>query len=88
MDKEQDSPVKVVDRRWWARNPEPDDTSDGGTAKLAKPTYVEEMEHVIYQAAKAACARIFLDAPLSEEALAFLRSHEHVLSVTQVAIAR
>lgn len=49
---------------------------------------VEEMENVIYQGAKAACARIFLDAPLSAEALDFLRSHEHVLSAAQVPIAR
>jgi D-3-phosphoglycerate dehydrogenase len=49
---------------------------------------VEEMENVIYQGAKAACARIFLDAPLSADALSFLRSHEHVLSAAQVPIAR
>jgi D-3-phosphoglycerate dehydrogenase len=49
---------------------------------------VEEMENVIYQGAKAACARIFLDAPLTAEALDFLRSHEHVLSAAQVPIAR
>jgi molecular chaperone GrpE len=40
-DKEDDNPVKVVDRRWWARAddgsvPEP----SGGT----KPTYVEDLE--------------------------------------------
>ena len=40
-DKEYDIPVKVVDRRWWARG------DDGGTATAAgtsKPTYVEELE--------------------------------------------
>jgi D-3-phosphoglycerate dehydrogenase / 2-oxoglutarate reductase len=49
---------------------------------------VEEMENVVYLGAVAACARIFLDAPLSNEALAFLRSHEHVLGATQAPITR
>ena len=39
-DKEHEIPVKVVDKRWWARG------DDGGTppAAGAKPTYVEELE--------------------------------------------
>jgi len=42
-DKEQDIPVKVVDRRWWA-NPEASATSSEGAATSLKPTYVEELE--------------------------------------------
>jgi molecular chaperone GrpE len=43
-DKEHESPVKVVDRRWWA-NPE-GGTTTGDTASSGsrKPTYVEELE--------------------------------------------
>jgi molecular chaperone GrpE len=41
-DKEHDIPVKVVDRRWWARG------DDGGDAEpsaaASKPTYVEDLE--------------------------------------------
>jgi len=39
-DKEQEIPVKVVDRRWWARG------DDGGAPAdtSSKPTYVEELE--------------------------------------------
>ena len=47
---EHDSPLKVVDRRWWARqasdeNGAPDDTatSDAPSSSL-KPSYVEELE--------------------------------------------
>src|SRR4051794_4602330 len=43
---EHDIPVKIVDRRWWATNPE--GTSDGGaSAAPAKPTYVEELERQV-----------------------------------------
>jgi D-3-phosphoglycerate dehydrogenase / 2-oxoglutarate reductase len=49
---------------------------------------VEEMENIVYLGARAACARIFLDAALSDEALDFVRGHEHVLGATQVPIAR
>jgi D-3-phosphoglycerate dehydrogenase / 2-oxoglutarate reductase len=49
---------------------------------------VEEMENVVSLGARVACARIFLDAPLSREAIAFLESHEHVLGATQVPISR
>jgi molecular chaperone GrpE len=41
-DKEQDVPVKVVDRRWWA-NQEAGGAQGGSSAPL-KPTYVEELE--------------------------------------------
>src|SRR5215217_8006833 len=39
-DKEHEIPVKVVDRRWWARG-------DDGAApeRSSKPTYIEELEH-------------------------------------------
>ena len=40
-DKEHDIPVKVVDRRWWARG---DDGSDPGPSAASKPTYVEDLE--------------------------------------------
>jgi molecular chaperone GrpE len=42
-DKEHEIPVKVVDRRWWARG------DDGGApaAGGAKPTYVEELEKLV-----------------------------------------
>ncbi len=40
-DKEHEIPVKVVDRRWWAR---PDDGSAPEPSGTAKPTYVEELE--------------------------------------------
>jgi molecular chaperone GrpE len=40
-DKEHDIPVKVVDRRWWARE---DDGSDPEPRGGSKPTYVEDLE--------------------------------------------
>jgi molecular chaperone GrpE len=40
-DKEHDIPVKVVDRRWWARA---DDGSDAAPSGASKPTYVEDLE--------------------------------------------
>lgn len=39
-DKEHEVPVKVVDRRWWARG----DDGDAPAARSSKPTYVEELE--------------------------------------------
>ena len=43
-DKDQDVPIKVVDRRWWA-NPEGNAVSDPGTgSSRPKPTYVEQLE--------------------------------------------
>ena len=40
-DKEHEIPVKVVDRRWWARA---DDGSAPEPSAASKPTYVEELE--------------------------------------------
>jgi molecular chaperone GrpE len=40
-DKEHDIPVKVVDRRWWARG---DDGNDTEPSAASKPTYVEDLE--------------------------------------------
>lgn len=40
-DKEHEIPVKVVDRRWWARG---DDGAAPPAARSTKPTYVEELE--------------------------------------------
>jgi molecular chaperone GrpE len=44
-DKEQDIPIKVVDRRWWA-NTDTSTASADGTTSL-KPTYVEELEQKV-----------------------------------------
>jgi molecular chaperone GrpE len=50
--KEQEIPVKVVDRRWWARG------EDGGATAAAerstKPTYVEELERQLAEKDKTA----------------------------------
>lgn len=43
-DKEIEIPVKVVDRRWWAR---PDDGSPAEPSRTAMPTYVEELERQV-----------------------------------------
>lgn len=40
-DKEHEIPVKVVDRRWWARGADADATA---TDRSTKPSYVEELE--------------------------------------------
>jgi molecular chaperone GrpE len=40
-DKEHDIPVKVIDRRWWARADDGIDPEPSGTSK---PTYVEDLE--------------------------------------------
>jgi len=49
---EQDIPVKVVDKRWWARG------QDGGATaaaeRSAKPTYVEELERQLAEKDKTA----------------------------------
>ena len=42
-DKEHESPVKVVDRRWWANQDNANTTAATATPSL-KPTYVEELE--------------------------------------------
>src|SRR4051812_32136499 len=46
MSSEQDIPVKIVDRRWWANNPEGKAEGDAPAAP-AKPTYVEELERQV-----------------------------------------
>ena len=47
-DKDQDSPVKVVDRRWWANRDENSaSTTDTGRQSSSKPTYIEELERQI-----------------------------------------
>jgi molecular chaperone GrpE len=40
-DREHEIPVKVVDRRWWARG---DDGDASVAERSAKPTYIEELE--------------------------------------------
>jgi hypothetical protein len=47
---------------------------------------VEEMENVMYQGAKAACARIQLSNTLSPDCIATLLEYEHVLPVTTSSI--
>lgn len=47
---EYEIPVKVVDRRWWARG----DDADGGTATSAKPSMVEDLERRLAEAEKQA----------------------------------
>jgi molecular chaperone GrpE len=42
-DKEHEIPVKVVDRRWWARGDDGDVPAGGSS----KPTYVEELERQV-----------------------------------------
>jgi len=45
-DQEQDIPIKVVDRRWWANTDASAGSSEGSGTSL-KPTYVEELEQKI-----------------------------------------
>jgi molecular chaperone GrpE len=46
-DKEDEIPVKVVDRRWWAN---PDASASASTAATSlKPTYVEELEQKVVE---------------------------------------
>ncbi len=49
---------------------------------------VEEMENVIYEGAKAACARIQLDEPPLPEHLAAIRANDDVLSVEVSTLCR
>lgn len=49
---------------------------------------VEEMENVIYDGAKAACARIQLDSPPNAEHVQAIGNNENVLSVSMANIAR
>ena len=46
MSDEHDIPVKVIDRRWWATNPEGTADREASSASL-KPTYVEELERQV-----------------------------------------
>jgi molecular chaperone GrpE len=46
-DKEQDIPVKVVDRRWWANTDASTSATTEGTTSSLKPTYVEELERQV-----------------------------------------
>jgi molecular chaperone GrpE len=57
MSKEQDLPVKVVDRRWWASK-EAGDGEARDTEAARKPTYVEELEKQV--AEKDALAQEFI----------------------------
>jgi molecular chaperone GrpE len=43
-DNEHDTPVKVVDRRWWANTGDAAGTDSRATSTSLKPTYVEELE--------------------------------------------
>ena len=52
MSDEQDVPVKVVDRRWWARGDDGDEGNAGRTS--LKPSYVEELEQKVAAAEKQA----------------------------------
>ncbi len=47
---------------------------------------VEEMENIIYNGAKAACARIQLDEPPGDDHLNAIRANESVLSVTVTSL--
>ena len=45
--KEQEIPVKVVDRRWWANTDSSSASSATGATTSLKPTYVEQLEQQI-----------------------------------------
>ena len=47
---------------------------------------VEEMENIIFDGSKAACARIKLAGPLDDERMTAIRSNEHVLSASQTPL--
>ena len=46
-DKEQDSGVKVVDRRWWVNRDAGSESAAGRQPASLKPTYIEELERQI-----------------------------------------
>ncbi len=46
-DKEHEIPVKVVDRRWWAKTDASASSSSEGSATSLKPTYVEQLEQQV-----------------------------------------
>lgn len=47
MANEHDVPVKVVDRRWWARGDDGDAPAPERSSSSLKPTYVEELEQKV-----------------------------------------
>lgn len=47
---------------------------------------VEEMENIIFDGSKAACARIKLAGPLDDDRMAAIRSNEHVISASQTPL--
>lgn len=47
MADEHEIPVKVVDRRWWARAENGESASSAGRESSLKPTYVEELERKV-----------------------------------------
>jgi molecular chaperone GrpE len=51
VSKEEEIPVKVVDRRWWAR---PEGSAPAVDEPARKPTYVEELERQLAEKDKAA----------------------------------
>jgi molecular chaperone GrpE len=51
MGDEYEVPVKVVDRRWWARG---QDAGGGGASPSLKPSYVEELERKLADSEKQA----------------------------------
>jgi molecular chaperone GrpE len=54
MDKSDDIPVKVVDRRWWANASEASATADQPASTSLKPTYVEQLEQQVAEKDKQA----------------------------------
>jgi len=46
-DSEHDIPVKVIDRRWWAKTEEAAETDSRSASTSLKPTYVEELEQKV-----------------------------------------
>lgn len=46
-DKDYEIPVKVVDRRWWAKGEGAEPRTDNGGSGSLKPTYVEELERQV-----------------------------------------
>ena|SRR5437660_1129019 len=44
MSNSPDEPLRVVDRRWWARTPTEDASTDAEPERDRKPTYVEDLE--------------------------------------------
>ena len=48
---------------------------------------IEEMENMIFEGGKAACARIQVDGPLADHVVAAVREHDAVLS-TAVSVLR